>query len=106
VEQLCYFQQKASPLTQWSPFFTTHHPNPYINIFRQLAESPHAVSVAKMGIWDEYQGNLGLAFDKVRLDLATPEQALQQCQDRIQRSWEWHKQSLALRQKTATAATP
>ncbi len=87
AERLCYMQQKASPLTQWSPFFAAHHPNPYIPIFRQLAESPHAVSVPKIGIWNEYQGNLSLAFDKMRLGLANPDQALQHCQERMQQDW-------------------
>ena len=58
VERLCYLQMKASPLTQWSPFFASHHPNPDIEIFRRLAGSPHAVSMPPtMGIWEEYQRN-------------------------------------------------
>ena len=105
VERLCYLQKKASPLSQWSPFFTTHNPNPYIGIFRQLAESPHAVSAAQMGIWDEYQRNINLAFDKVRLELASPQEALQQCQQRMDGSWQWHLQSLELRRQHAAAQT-
>ncbi len=103
VERLCYMQKKGSPLAQWSPFFTNHHPNPYINIFRQLDQSPHAVSVPKIGIWSEYSDNLGLAFDKMRLGLATPEQALQHCQQRVAASWDWHQKSLKLRENEASA---
>jgi len=106
VELLCYYQKKASPLTQWSPFFTAHHPNPHIDIFRQLAESPHAVSMPKMGIWDEYQRNLSLAFDRVRLGLETPEEALKQCQARVEQSWDWHRQSLARREQATAAVSP
>ena len=106
VERLCYLQQKASPLTQWSPFFTDHNPNPYADIFRKLAESPHAVATPQMGIWDEYQRNLILAFDKVRLDIETPQQALDECQQRVEQSWQWHKESLELHKKDVTAATP
>ena len=106
VERLCYVQKKASPLAQWSPFFTDHNPNPYIGIFRQLAESPHAVSAAQMGIWDEYQRNINLAFDKVRLDLATPQQALDECQHRVNGSWQWHLQSLDLRKQSDVANAP
>jgi multiple sugar transport system substrate-binding protein len=106
VERLCYLQMKASPLAQWSPFFTNHNPNPHIDLFRRLAASPHAVSVPQIGIWDEYQRNLTLAFDKVRLQIEPPQQALQECQQRVERSWKWHKESLALRKKDATAATP
>jgi len=105
LERLCYVQKKPSPLVQWSPFFTAHHPNPDIAIFRQLAASPHAVTMPKMGIWVEYQRNIQLAFDKVRLKVAPPPRALQECQDRTQGSWQWYQQSLALRSKT-TAATP
>jgi ABC-type glycerol-3-phosphate transport system substrate-binding protein len=100
VELLCYLQKKGSPLSQWSPFFTNHHPNPYIAIFRRQAESPHAVSSPKIGIWIEYARNLGYAFDKVRLGLATPQQALAYCQQRIAQSWSWNQKSLALRQQT------
>jgi len=106
VERLCYLQRKASPLAQWSPFFADHNPNPYIGLFRHMAESPHAVSLPQMGIWDEYQRNITLASDKVRLQIETPQQALQQCQQRVARSWQWHQQSLKLHQKEATAATP
>ncbi|HEX4141804.1 MAG TPA: ABC transporter substrate-binding protein [Candidatus Methylacidiphilales bacterium] len=106
VERLCYLQRKASPLSQWSPFFANHNPNPYIGIFRKLAESPHAVANEKMGIWDEYERDITLALQKVRLGICSPQQALDQCQQRVNQSWQWHQQSLALRKKNATAATP
>ncbi len=105
VEKLCYIQEKASPLRQWSPFFATHHPNPFIATFRQLAESSHAVSVPKLGIVLEFQRSLGLAFDRVRLGLATPEQALAYCQQRTEDSWQWHKQSLARRRENSALTT-
>ena len=101
AERVCFLQKKASPLAQWSPYFATHHPNPYIGIFRQLDDSPHAVSAPKMGIWNEYQGAISLAFDKVRLNLATPQQALDACQQRIDQSWQWHQQSIALHKDDA-----
>jgi ABC-type glycerol-3-phosphate transport system substrate-binding protein len=101
LERLCYVQKKPSPLVQWSPFFTTHHPNPDIAVYRQLAGSTHSVGDPQMGIWDEYDRNINVAFDKMRLDLASPQQALQDCQDRMENSWQWHRESLALRGKTA-----
>jgi ABC-type glycerol-3-phosphate transport system substrate-binding protein len=106
VELLCFLQKKASPLAQWSPYFTAHHPNPYIAIFRRMAESPHAVAPPKMGTWAEYEQDLTVAFDKVRLGLATPPQALDACQQRVEQSWRWHQQSLALRNPPPTATTP
>jgi multiple sugar transport system substrate-binding protein len=102
TELLCFLQKKASPLEKWSPYFETQHPNPDIKIFRQLAESPHAIHGPDIGIWDEYQGELGTAFDEVRLGLESPEAALQHCQVRVQYSWEWHSESMALR-KNQTA---
>ncbi len=40
VERLAYLQKKASPLSQWSPFFTSHNPNPYIDLFRAWPKAP------------------------------------------------------------------
>jgi ABC-type glycerol-3-phosphate transport system substrate-binding protein len=106
-ELLCYLQEKPSPFAQWSPYFASHHPNPDVATFRRLAESPHAVSLPKMGIFEEYQSELGTAFDEVRLGLATPEEALQNCQARMQASWAWDRESQARREaQTAQAATP
>jgi ABC-type glycerol-3-phosphate transport system substrate-binding protein len=105
IELLCYLQKKPSPLQQWSPFFENHHPNPDVGIFRQLADSPHAVHVPNMGIWEEYQRELSLAFDRVRLGIETPDQALQQCQAHMQESWDWHLRSMA-RRKQSFAAGP
>jgi ABC-type glycerol-3-phosphate transport system substrate-binding protein len=104
-ELLCYLQEKPSPLTQWSPFFAAHHPNPNVAIFRKLAQSPHAVSVPKMGIFEEYSRELYSAFDEVRLGLETPEEALQKCQASVAASWAWQQESLARRDKETAAAT-
>jgi multiple sugar transport system substrate-binding protein len=99
VELVCFLQEKASPLTQWSPYFEAHNPNPDIKTFRRLAESPHAIHAPTMGIWEEYQRELNTAFDEVRLELESPEEALRQCQVRVQGSWTWHCESLARREK-------
>jgi ABC-type glycerol-3-phosphate transport system substrate-binding protein len=105
VELVCYLQEKGSPLAQWSPFFETHHPNRDIEIFRRLGESPHAVQVPKIGIWEEYEAELNNTFDEVRLGLESPEEALQHCQIRMQDSWAWHRESVARREKQ-TASNP
>ena len=105
VELLCFLQEKGSPLAQWSPYFTAHNPNPDIAVFRNLGESPHAIAPPKIGVWEEYQRELGTAFDKVRLEIDSPEDALNNCQARMDNSWKWECESLALRQKqTASAA--
>jgi multiple sugar transport system substrate-binding protein len=102
VELLCYLQEKESPLAQWSPYFATHNPNRDIAIFRQLAKSPHAVHAPAMGVWEEYQRELNTAFDEVRLGLESSGEALQYCQARVQDSWDWHRESIALRERQAT----
>jgi multiple sugar transport system substrate-binding protein len=103
-ELLCFLQEKPSPFAQWSPYFAAHNPNRDVAIFRQLAESPHAVSTPKMGIFEEYTGELTAAFDEVQLGLKPADKALHDCQVRMQDSWTWDRESLALReQKTAQA---
>jgi ABC-type glycerol-3-phosphate transport system substrate-binding protein len=102
VELVCYLQGKNSPLRQWSPFFEQHHPHPYIGVFRQLARSPHAVHLPKMGIWQEYRRETDTMFDAVRLLAESPEQALAFCQRRISESWSWHRKSLERRQTDST----
>ncbi len=97
VEVLCYRQQKISPLREWSPFFAEHHPHPYIAVFRQLAESPNAIHIPKVGIWEEYRRELNTAFDVVRLLSEPPGEAVAFAQSRVAESWELHRRSLERR---------
>ncbi|MCG3146845.1 MAG: hypothetical protein PCFJNLEI_00279 [Verrucomicrobiae bacterium] len=96
-ELLCFLQQKNSPLRDWSPFFTTQHPHPHIRVFRQLAESPNAIHIPKLGIWEEYRRELLMAFDAVRLLTRTPEEAVAFADERMRASWELHRRSLERR---------
>jgi ABC-type glycerol-3-phosphate transport system substrate-binding protein len=95
MELLCYLQEKNSPLRQWSPFFEQHHPHPYIGLFRRLAESPHAVHTPKIGIWADFAREQDEVFDKVRLLIEPPAEALAFCQARVSERWAEHRQSLA-----------
>ncbi|MGA2222621.1 MAG: ABC transporter substrate-binding protein [Verrucomicrobiia bacterium] len=104
MELVCYLQGKNSPLRRWSPFFERHHPHPYISVFRQLARSPHAVHLPKMGIWLEYRRETDTMFDAVRLLAESPERALAFCQRRVSESWSWHQKSLDRR--TTEASMP
>jgi ABC-type glycerol-3-phosphate transport system substrate-binding protein len=106
VELLCYLQEKESPLAQWSPYFESHHPNRDISVFRQLAQSLHAIPMPAMGIWEEYQVELTNAFDETRLEIKSPEQALHDCQVRVQDDWKWNRASLERRQKLTSSSTP
>ena len=99
VELLCYRQRKHSPLREWSPFFEQHHPHRYIAFFRQLANSPNAITLPKIGIWQEYRRELDAVFADTRLQRKSPADALAFCQSRISESWRWHQRSLERRQQ-------
>ncbi len=106
IELLCYIQEKNSPLQEWSPFFTHHHPHPHIDVFRRLSASPHAVFTPDMGIWTEYFRESLAAFAQIRLLLATPEQAMGEAQQRLEQSWERHLHSLELHGQVPPSTTP
>jgi len=97
MEILCLGQRKFSPLKKVSPGFLEKHPHPYIKTFRDLAESPNVVTLAKMGVWREYQRELNYAFDRVRLGSAEPKDALAEARERIQRSLDRERSHLAAR---------
>lgn len=94
AELLCYLQEKNSPLREWSPFFEQHHPHPYITMFRELSSSPHAVSVPNMGMWQEYDREIVALFEKVRLLVDTPEDAVAYAHRRMSESWVRYRRSL------------
>jgi len=106
IELTCFLQEKSSPLREWSPYFTEHHPHPYIQIFRQLSRSPRATHVPYMGVWQEYQREINIAFDKVRLLEASPEEAMGFAQKRVAASWRQHQRRLERRGLTALAPPP
>ena len=98
IELVCYLQQKNSPLREWSPFFERQHPHPHIELFRRLAESPNAVHIPKIGIWQEYSREESQVFEAARLFTQPPERAMAFCQQRIAASWAGHRRSLQRRQ--------
>jgi len=95
LELTCFLQEKNSPLRVWSPYFSQHHPHPFISVFRELARSPRAYHAPAMGVWQEYQREINIAFDKVRLGQSAPEPAMHYAQERIAQSWRKHRQALA-----------
>lgn len=103
VELLCFAQQKASPLRTWSPWFAANHPNPHIEVFRHLAESPRAWHVPMIGVWTEYLREYTTATQRLRLLLAEPDEAWDYVQRRVGASLERHERSVA-RQARASAA--
>jgi hypothetical protein len=97
MELLCYGQEKNSPLREWSPAFERFHPHPQIALFRQMAESPQAVHVPKLGIWQPYSRELTYVFEKARLLEGDPAETLEFCQGRVGEIWDRHRRSLERR---------
>jgi ABC-type glycerol-3-phosphate transport system substrate-binding protein len=78
-------QRKFTPLLDVSPQFLREHPNPYIEVFIDLAKSPNAIVPPQMPLWQEYQAEMATAFDQVRLAEKEPEAALREVEVRMQR---------------------
>jgi len=80
-------QKKFPPLklsTAEKANFTRRHPNPYINIFMDLAESSQASYFPHLSFSKEYKREIKKAFDKVlRLEM-TPEEALNELQKKME----------------------
>ncbi|MCX7047318.1 MAG: ABC transporter substrate-binding protein [Candidatus Sumerlaeota bacterium] len=84
MELLCMGQRKFSPLMRVTPGFYETHPNPYIKLFRRLAESPNAYTIPSFALYNEYQGEMSPAFEAVWLGQKTPEEAMKSVFNRIQ----------------------
>lgn len=84
MELLCMGQRKHSPLAKVSDEFIRNHPNPYIQLFTDLAKSPSAVRPPQIGIWPEFQAELSNAYDQVNLMQKTPQEAMDYLQGRMQ----------------------
>jgi len=86
MEKLCLAQRKFSPLQEVSPGFVREHPNPYIEVFIELAKSPGAKTPPAMATWTEYRVDLIAAANRVSLLEGTPEEVLKEVQERQQKA--------------------
>lgn len=84
MEKLCLGQRKFSPLATYSENFVRNHPNPHIRLFVELAQSTNALYVPRIPIYNEYIEEMNVACDRIFNLLATPEQALQDVEQRVQ----------------------
>ena len=84
MEKLCLGQRKFSPLNQVSDEFMRAHPNPYIKVFIDLAHSPGARAWPALPVWNEYDEEMRLAYDRSFTGVAEPAAALQETQQRVQ----------------------
>lgn len=95
LELLSRAQRKFSPLREVSAEFYRDHPNPQIELFRYLAESPAARHTPPIPIMDELREEMNLAVQRVWLGAESPrevlvstEEKLQRLLDRSLRQWE------------------
>lgn len=84
MEKLCIGQRKFSPLAACSPDFVQKHPNPFIEVFRDLARSENALYVPQISIWNEYVEEMNVAYDRANIGAKTPREALTIAEERVQ----------------------
>jgi ABC-type glycerol-3-phosphate transport system substrate-binding protein len=108
MEKLNRGQLKFSPLAEISPSFVANHPNPYIRLFIDLARSPNACTGPRTSIWTAYNEELRVAADRVLALQATPTEALQKVQRRVQPKFDrlWQRWDLVKEERLATWRTP
>lgn len=95
IEKLNTAQGKFSPLAKISKEFITNHPNPYIQVFIDLAKSANARHVPDMPVWNEYKNEMIVAYDQAFTGVLTPVEALKNVDthaqwklDRALRRWD------------------
>jgi multiple sugar transport system substrate-binding protein len=86
-EQLNLLQMKFPMLKKVPARFWKESRNPYLAVYRKLADSPCAFTAPRMGIFAQYFDGANTAFDQVWLHQKTPEEALRELQDRMQKQW-------------------
>jgi ABC-type glycerol-3-phosphate transport system substrate-binding protein len=84
TEKLNMMHCKISPLKKVSAYFMTHHPNPYISVFEDLAASPNSHGVPRCPIWPEVVAEMNDTTQKIYLLQEAPAKALAEAQARLQ----------------------
>ena len=89
MEKLCSLHCKNSPLSKVSPDFLRKHPNPYIEVYDNLASSPNASpNLPPVGIWPEVNDEITDVAQRVYLLETKPADALRQAQARLQEKYD------------------
>ncbi len=65
LEILCRLQGKHMPIREPPALFHQGHPNLELAVFEEVAASPHAFIQPRLAVWQEYQDELGRAFDHI-----------------------------------------
>ncbi len=89
MEKLVLGQRKFSPLAETSPGFVEQHPNPFIQVFMDLARSPGARYEPRLTVWNEYRSELVIAADRIFSLRVSPEDALREVKERVQ--WKYDR---------------
>ncbi|MEZ5164188.1 MAG: hypothetical protein R2688_10685 [Fimbriimonadaceae bacterium] len=80
--ELC-MGQKNSPLKKVSKEFIEDHPNPYVQLFTDLAYSPNVIVPPKTPIWPQLSQEIRTATEKINGG-TDPKAALQDVQNKMQ----------------------
>ena len=99
-------QQKFTPLKNVSPEFLENHPNPYIELFIDLAKSAHAYHPPDLSIWFEYNDEITAAFDTILFGTESPDLAIAQVQTRVSGMWARTKRLIELREVAEKGNAP
>ena len=97
LEELCLLQEKFTPLKSVSEHFLRDHPNPSIELYRELGASPNAFGIPKTGIWNEYNRELTNAVDLIQNLSEPPAQTLGEVAERMQASLDRNRKILLRR---------
>ena len=84
LELLNMGQKKFSPLRETSPGFYDTHPNPYIDVFVEMAKSPHWFTTPKTVLADLLNDETRSMADSIWLGDKTAQEALTYVQNRMQ----------------------
>ena len=94
MEGLCSAHGKNSPLAKVSEKFFDTHPNKYIRLFDQLARSPGAFNIPKVGVFPQISNEMNVAFQEVNSEQKTPERALADAQKRADIIWSTYQKQV------------
>jgi ABC-type glycerol-3-phosphate transport system substrate-binding protein len=83
MEKLCALSGKTSPLKRVSLDYVYSNPNPYVDVFDRLADSPNAAPIDQTPIYGEASSLIDVAAQQVYLLQKTPVEALTEAQERI-----------------------
>lgn len=88
MEKLCMMHCKNSPLAKVSDNFLQKHPNPYIQVFEDLASNPKAFTIPSIPIWPEVADEMNNVAQTVYTLQDTPANALRIAQERLQAKYD------------------